>query len=187
MDKYSAFVERSAVLIAYNRHMRKSFFSFCILLACAGSSARAIEQQEQDSWCWAACIQDALSQAGLDVPQADIVARLTGWVSDRPAQVSEVRDILLSYHFRAREIDRPASPQELYSALMSGWKVIAFVKPTNGPTGHFIMLEGIEPQYGGIMVADPWTGQTQPFTLNSLYYGWRWYGSVVVGRPLGIR
>ena len=147
------------------------------------SLALAIRPQEQDNWCWAACIQACMEQADRPVSQPAIVGRLTGWVANRPATSAEVAAILQSYGFRAWQAGRPGTVQELYGSLAGGWKLIAFVRPTNGPVGHFIVVEGIEPVYGGIIVSDPWTGVTQPIMPAVLYQMWRWGDSVVVGKP----
>ena len=154
-----------------------------LLVLFLSSVASAIERQQQDNWCWAACIQTCMQQAGRPVSQPEIVARLTGWVQNRPATIEEVVIILNSYGFRAWRAGYPGSPQELYNSLVGGWKLIAFVRPTNGPVGHFIVLESVEPVYGGIFVSDPWIPNTQPIMLNVLYQQWRWVDSIVVGAP----
>ena len=157
---------------------RVCFFSLCLLFL---SKASAIERQEFDKWCWAASVQDVVAQAGHYEPQSLVVARLTGWPQNRPARIDEVVFLLRSYGLRAWQAGRPGNPQELYSALTSGWKLIAFVTPTNGPVGHYIVLQGIDPA-GNIIVSDPANGFTTPNTPAQLYYGWRWADSVVVGR-----
>lgn len=73
-----------------------------------------------------------------------------------------------------------AARKELYGTLLSGRKLIAFVTPTNGPVGHYIVLQGIDPA-GYIIVSDPANGYTYPNTLNQLYFGWRWVDSIIVG------
>lgn len=160
--------------------MKKYIIALTLMFS---SMASAIEKQEQDNWCWAACIQSCMAQAGRPVSQFEIVARLTGWVANRPATIEEVVAILRSYGFRAWKAGRPGTPQELYGSLATGWKLIAFVRPTDGPIGHFIVLESIEPQYGGIYVSDPWGPTTQPILPAVLYQGWRWGDSIVVGKP----
>ncbi len=161
----------------------KKYMITMMAMAMLSSVASATPRQEQDNWCWAACIQECMLTANRPVSQAEIVARLTGWVQNRPAGIPEVVTILRSYGFRAWQAGRPGSPQELYQGLLSGWKMIAFVRPTDGPVGHYIVLEGVEPRFGGIVVSDPWTGITQPIMLNGLYNGWRWVDSIVVGPP----
>lgn len=155
----------------------------CISLSLS-SMAYAIEQQRAMNWCWAASIQDILAQVGLYQPQEQIAARLDGWPQDRPAYVAEVAVLLNSYGFMAWQAGRPGSPQELYYTLSQGWKLIAFVRPSAGPVGHYIVLQGIDPVTGWVIVSDPATGITQLNTLQTLYQGWRWGDSVVVGKPL---
>ena len=148
------------------------------------SIASAIEQQRAMNWCWAASIQDVMAQSGRYQPQEQIAARLDGWPRDRPAYIPEVVALLNSYGFRAWQAGRPGSPQELFGALNSGWKLIAFVRPSSGPVGHYIVLQGIDPATGGVIVSDPATGATYLNSLPALYQGWRWGDSIVVGAPL---
>lgn len=156
-----------------------------IILALAltflSSISYAIEQQRAQNWCWAASVQDVMAQAGVYLTQPQIAARLDGWPRDRPAYTQELVLLLRSFNFPAVQAGRPGSPQELYSTLMGGRKIIAFVRPSGGPVGHFIVLQGIEPRSGGVIVSDPWTGQTYVNSLQQLYQGWRWLDSVIVG------
>lgn len=143
----------------------------------------AIRIQEQSNWCWASSIQDVLYQArGQTYSQSQIVSILTGWPQNRPAYAQEVVNVLRYLGLRSWVVNRPASPQELFNTLRSGWKLIAFVRPSNGPVGHFIVLQGFNPQNRSIIVSDPYTGRTYANSLNQLYYNWRWGASVVVGR-----
>ncbi|SEA80415.1 papain-like cysteine protease family protein [Marinobacterium iners] len=156
---------------------------FVIFLSVVSLMASAIERQQAQNWCWAASVQDVMAQAGFYQTQPQIAARLDGWPRDRPAYTQELVLLLRSYGFRAWQAGRPGSPQELYGSLSSGWKLIAFVRPSNGAVGHFIVLQGIDPISRGIIVSDPWTGQTYVNSLQQLYQGWRWGDSVVVGTP----
>lgn len=160
-----------------------SKFLLVVALSAASLSASAIEQQRAQNWCWAASVQDVMAQAGLYQTQEQIAARLDGWPTDRPAHIQEVVLLLRSYGFRAWNAGRPGSPQELYDSLNDGWKLIAFARPSNGPVGHFIVLQGVHHRTGGIIVSDPWTGYTYVNSLQELYQGWRWGDSVVVGTP----
>ncbi|MGL5234764.1 MAG: papain-like cysteine protease family protein [Empedobacter falsenii] len=155
------------------------------LLLYTGVAKAQINCQEQSMWCWAACVQSALGQAGVQQSQAQIVSRFTGWPQNRPARNEEVIGLLSSYNFRAWSVAYPASPEQLYSTLSSGWKLIAFVNPSNNPmVGHFIMLQGISPTTGYIIVSDPAACATYEQDIHQLYYAWRWSSSIVVGTPL---
>jgi hypothetical protein len=154
------------------------------ILLLAASAPQAIEQQHAANWCWAASVQDVMAQAGVYQTQEQVSARLDGWPRDRPAYVQELVLLLTSYGFRAWEVGRPGSPEELYGTLSNGWKLIAFVRPSNGAVGHYIVLQGIDPMSGGIIVSDPWTGATYLNSLLQLYQAWRWADSVVVGTPM---
>ena len=146
-------------------------------------SKAQIKQQEASMWCWASCIQSALGQANLHQSQAQVVSRLTGWPQNRPARINEVISVLNSYNFRAWSVQYPANPQELFNTLSSGWKLIAFVNPSNNPqVGHFIMLQGISTN-GLIIVSDPAFGMTYEQNVQQLYYAWNWSSSIVVGTP----
>ena len=157
-----------------------ALIAFSIILFCL-SSANAIERQMYDNWCWVACVQDVAAQAGIYQSQPQVAARLTGWPQNRPAYIQELVYLTRSYGLRSWQAGRPGNPQELYNSLTSGWKLIAFVRPSGGAVGHFIVLQGVDP-IGNIIVSDPWTGITNAQPLNALYYGWRWFDSIVVGR-----
>ncbi|NOS75507.1 MAG: hypothetical protein HOP36_13455 [Methyloglobulus sp.] len=152
-----------------------------ICLFCITTHAFAIEQQRATNWCWAASVQDVIAQVGIFEPQEMVSMRLTGWLQNRPAYINEVVGLVQSYGLRAWQAGYPGSPQQLYSTLTSGWKIIAFVRPFNGPVGHYIVLEGIDSN-GNVIVADPASGITAPYTLQQIYYAWRWGDSVIVGR-----
>lgn len=156
-----------------------------IIVACISLTgpAGAIERQRAMNWCWAATVQDVMAQAGLYQSQEQIAARLDGWPRDRPAHIQELVALLHSNRFRAWQVGRPGTAQELYNTLMTGWKLIAFVRPSNGPVGHYIVLQGVDPVSGGIVVSDPWTGATNITPAVQLYAQWRWGDSVVVGTP----
>ncbi|QPQ52645.1 hypothetical protein H3Z85_04110 [Chryseobacterium indologenes] len=155
-------------------------FLFCLI----GITKAQIYCQEATMWCWAACIQSALGQAGVSQTQSQIVSRLTGWPQNRPARSEEVIAILSSYNFNAWNVTYPATPQQLYNTLLSGWKLIAFVNPSGNPTvGHFIMLQGISPTSGRVVISDPSSCGTYEQDLQQLYYAWRWGSSIVVGTP----
>lgn len=152
-----------------------------LLISLMPISSLAIERQRADNWCWAASVQDVMAQAGVYYTQQQIAARLDGWPTNRPAYTQELVLLLRSYNFPAVQAGRPGSPQELYNTLMGGRKIIAFVRPSGGAVGHFIVLQGLDHQSGGVWVSDPWTGQTYINSLQQLYQGWRWLDSVIVG------
>lgn len=165
--------------------MKKVFAALSAgLLLLAPMTAQSIERQLYDNWCWASSVQDVMAQAGRYQSQEQVAARLDGWPRNRPAYIQELVLLLNSYGFRAWQAGRAGSPQELYNTLASGWKLIAFVRPSSGPVGHYIVLQGIDPASGGIVVSDPWTGETYLNSLQQLYYAWNWGDSVVVGAPL---
>ncbi|NEN22347.1 hypothetical protein G3O08_02375 [Cryomorpha ignava] len=150
----------------------------------AAVASGQINRQEQSMWCWATCIQSSLYQGNVEQSQSAIVSRLTGWPQNRPAAIDEVISVLQSYKFRAWSVGYPASPQQLYSTLSDGWKLIAFVNPMDNPTvGHFIMLQGVTPN-GLIRVSDPADGRTYEQDPQTLYNGWKWSRSIVVGMPV---
>lgn len=164
--------------------MKKS--NLLIIAICAFFCTQAKAQiwiQERNMWCWASCIQSALGQANVLQSQSQIVTRLVGWPQNRPATNQEVIAVLNSYNFRAWEVAYPANPQQLYNTLSTGWKLIAFVNPSNNPQiGHFIMLQRISPN-GLIVVSDPANGTTYEQHPQQLYHAWNWSRSIVVGTP----
>jgi ABC-type bacteriocin/lantibiotic exporter with double-glycine peptidase domain len=144
-------------------------FVFMLGLFLTSPLRAQIYVQEASMWCWASCIQSALGQANINQSQAQIVARLTGWPQNRPARIDEVISILNSYNFRAWSVEYPANSQQLFNTLSTGWKLIAFVNPTNNPeVGHFIMLQGIS-NNGLVIISDPACGMTYEQNLSQLY------------------
>ena len=146
--------------------------------------AAAIERQKATNWCWASCIQDVMRQVGIHRSQEQVVARLTGWPRNRPAQTAEIVALLQSYGMRSWQAGRPASPQELYGTIQGGWKLIACTRPSGGRVGHVVVIQGIDPRNGAVIVSDPWTGRTTGVSLGQLYHQLRWEDSVVVGAPV---
>jgi ABC-type bacteriocin/lantibiotic exporter with double-glycine peptidase domain len=115
--------------------------------------------------------------------QAQIVSRLSGWPQNRPANLNEITYLLKTYNFNAWSVTYPANYEQLYNTLLTGWKLIAFVNPSDNPQiGHFIILQSIS-NNGFVVVSDPSTGMTYEQRIEQLYYTWKWGGSVVVGTP----
>jgi len=168
-----------------NRYIqRTSLLVILTLLLLCGRVFGQIQPQENSMWCWASCVQSVLAQANVHQSQRDIVVRLTGIPQNRPAHVREVVHLLQSYRFRAWEVNHPASPEQLYSTLANGWKLIALVNPSKDPNvGHFIILQGVSPE-GMIIVSDPADGHTYLQAPQQLYQQWHWNYSVVVGTPV---
>lgn len=160
------------------RYILPIFFMFFVLIGLS-SPASAIERQMTMNWCWAASVQEVMAQKGVYLTQPQVAARLTGWPQDRPAYIHEVVWLLNGMGVGAWRAGRPGTPQELYQTLSMGYRMIAFVQPTAGPVGHFVVFEGYDP-WGNIVVADPANGMTQAFPLQTVYYGWRWADAVVV-------
>lgn len=172
--------------ITCRSQLRTLVLSFLFLFLCVQSTRAQIYCQEQSMWCWAACIQSSLFQANVYDTQSNIVSRLEGWPRNRPANNAQVIAVLQSYEFRAWEVRRPASYQELASTLHQGWKVIAFVNPSRNPQiGHYIMLQGLTPE-GLVVISDPspMDGcRTYVHSIQDLYHQWNWSASVLVGTP----
>lgn len=165
------------------KNLLLTFALFCFFLGSIQQTNAQIRIQEQNMWCWSTCIQSVLAQANVYQSQTQIVSRLTGWPQNRPASIEEVIYVLQSYNFRAWAVNYPANPQQLYNTLADGWKLIAFVNPTNNTqVGHFIILQGISSN-NLIIVSDPANGMTYEQNINTLYYAWNWSRSIVVGTP----
>lgn len=151
-----------------------------ILLFLIFLNLSAHEQQRAMNWCWASAIQCVTAHGGIQIRQVDIAARLDGWPQNRPASMPEVMALLTSYGIPSR-IGGTGTPQQIYSTLSSGYKIIAFVKPSNNSqVGHYIVLLGFTPN-GNVIIFDPWTGQRSVSSIQQLYYLWRWQASIIVG------
>lgn len=110
-----------------------------------------------------------------------VAALLDGWPRDRPAHIAEVVALLQRLGVPAQGGMRALTAQELLNVLLSRRVVIAFVMPTNGPVGHYIVIEGFDPNMNALIVADPATGLTRYQTIQDLYFGWRWMATVIAG------
>ena len=154
-------------------------FGILILLISIQTNAQ-INKQERSMWCWASCIQSIMYQYNVNCSQSYIVSINTGKVEDRASNAIEIDDILKKNNFNSRIINWPANQTEIQNTLFDGWKIIAFVNPTNNINiGHFIVLQGIS-NNGLIVVSDPADGRTYEQSLKSLYYNWHWSSSVIV-------
>ena len=163
--------------------MLRKVFIFCVFISTLLSGANAIQRQRAQNWCWASCVQDVIRQAGISQSQIQVAAVLDGWPRDRPAYIQELVALFRYYGLNSWQAGRPGTPQELYSSLSSGWKLVAFARPSNGPVGHYIILQGFDHRTGAVIVSDPWTGITYPSSLDELYNGWRWSDSIIIGAP----
>lgn len=140
------------------------------------------QRQRGAAWCWAACIASITAQGNYPRSQEQVAADLNGWAFDVPASLNQVVYLLNMYGYRSWPVARPANPWELHQTLQSGYKLIAYVNPMNNPSmGHFIVVQGIRPD-GSIVVCDPVFGQDQPLDPQTLYLGYKWQASAVVGR-----
>lgn len=155
------------------------FIAFTLLLY--APHVNAIELQKASNWCWVASVQDVIAQAGIYQNQETIAIKLIGWPQNKPAFIHEVVALVNSYGLKAWQAGYPGSPQELHNTLTSGWKIIAFVKPLDGPVGHYIVLQGVD-LYGNVIASDPANGITATYTPYQLYHSWKWGDSVIVGK-----
>ena len=151
-----------------------------LIMLCA-DDATAIQLQEHDSWCWVSSIQDVLYQAGINQSQTEVATRLRGLSVNRPARISEVVTLVNSYGLKALQSKSPDNSIELFNTLASNWRMIAFVRRSNSPLGHFIVLQGFD-EHGGIVISDPWTGSTYTQSAQTLYNQWHWTDTIVVGQ-----
>lgn len=148
-------------------------------LALAAQPARAIERQRATNWCWAAAINDVISVAGGYRSQEQIAADLDGWPRDRPATLDEVVALFRAYGFRSWVVPRPGTPDELYGTLRNGYAIVAFIRPTPGPVGHYVVVKGFDAQ-GNLLIGDPAFGTEAMVPPAFLYQVWA--AGVVVGR-----
>lgn len=141
------------------------------LLTATPRPAEAIEQQRAMNWCWAAVINDAIATTGGYRSQVQIAADLDGWPRDRPAYIQEVVGLLRLYGFQSWQTGRPATLQELYGTLSKGFMIIAFIRPSPGPVGHYVIVKGYT-QYGYLIIGDPAFGRESAVHPAYLYQVW---------------
>lgn len=144
----------------------------------------AAELQKAQNWCWASCVQYVLELGQVYQSQEMIAARLDGWPRDRPAHSQELVLLMRSYGRTAYALPRPPSLQELVNTLRSNYVIIAFVRPSGGMIGHFIVVSGIRAD-GMIVYWEPMAG-LMAGPPAQVYGSYRWEHSVVTTPFLGM-
>jgi hypothetical protein len=141
-------------------------------------------QQQASQWCWAACIQMALSTRGIDIPQERIVRQAFGESINHPG---DVRDILKSlngtmqdrsgrnWRLKAQLGLGPPSFELLRTQLERGIPLIVGVRNPGLQVGHAIVITAVVyvdtpdgPQMRRILVRDPSPSQIPTFGKRAL-------------------
>lgn len=132
-------------------------------------------EQQTDNWCWAACIQMALSTKDIQIPQREIVAKafegqvwnrpggpldvlksLDGWMTDRNGR---------RWRFRARPGFGPPKLELIQEQFVQNMPLIVGYDNPGQPVGHAVVITAViyettadGPRILRVMVRDPWPG-----------------------------
>ncbi len=142
------------------------------------SNAYAIEQQERETWSWAACVQEVVLNVGYYGSQKQFAENLNLQMHSRPF-ANDVMSVLESYGLKVSEYERPYKPNGFGDYFNHFSKVIALVK--KGGSEQCIVLEGRDAM-GDILIADPVTGLSYRQSSKNLYFNWNWEYLIVVKR-----
>lgn len=128
--------------------------------------------QQQKNWCWAACVEIVLKNAGISVTQSQIVSKVFGAAYDKNASQGEIMGALSGWAVDVYGYPRSLYCQQLrYGAneiqhsLINGWPLIVGIKNRNGSGYHAVVLAAIEYYFLSGQVA------IQTVTLKDPYYG----------------
>jgi len=109
-----------------------------------------IGNQRQSNWCWAACSQMVLNYHGLKISQEQIVTKIYGSLTDRPANEYQIREALSGWvpnvQGRISNIycqSGLTSINEITEALAYKWPLIVGLRNPNGGVGHAYVLTAI--------------------------------------------
>lgn len=156
-------------------------FSLLILFSAADGNAQLMWAgkpnlypigQQQENWCWAACIEIVLKNAGIPITQSQIVSKVFGAPYDRDASQGEIMGALSGWAVDAYGYPRSLYCQqvrygtnEIQHSLINGWPLIVGIRNRSGSGYHAVVLAAIDYYLINGQVA------IQSVTLKDPYYG----------------
>lgn len=105
--------------------------------------------QEEDFWCWAACVQMVLNYQGVDVDQEDVVNRAKGRRINEGGSAYDIQRAADGWdtgtHVIRAKIDSPltVSAQTFINDLVDKYPLIIGLKMPGQSIGHAYVLTGI--------------------------------------------
>lgn len=129
----------------------------------------SVATQEEDQWCWAACVQMVLNYQGVDVAQDDIVRRAFGHRVNRPGNCHDIVKGANGWHTDSRvisaRVENPYSvtAQSIINDLVEKYPLIIGLEMAGQNVGHAYVLTGISfKEVNGkcqpveVILRDPW-------------------------------
>lgn len=108
-----------------------------------------VARQEEDFWCWAACVQMVLNYQGVQVDQEDVVNRAKGRRINEAGTAYDIQKAADGWntgsHIIKARIDNPrtVSAQTFISDLIDKYPLIIGLRMPGQSVGHAYVLTGI--------------------------------------------
>lgn len=128
-----------------------------------------VTRQEEDCWCWAACVQMVLNYQGVDVDQEDVVRRAKGMRVNDGGTAYDIQKAADGWntgrHIIAAKVDNPyyVSAQTFITDLIDKYPVIIGFDMPGQTMGHAFVLTGISFRKSGntylpleVILRNPW-------------------------------
>lgn len=129
----------------------------------------SVARQEEDHWCWAACVQMVLNYQGVDVDQDDIVLQAFGSRINRGGSCYDIARGADGWHTRNRviraRVESPAAAtaRSFVNDLVNKYPLIIGLEMPGQTDGHAYVLTGIsfrtvngEYRPIEVILRDPW-------------------------------
>lgn len=137
--------------------------------------------QEQSQWCWAACIQMVLNNAGIPVTQSQIVYRLYGDQINDDATSQQMANVL-----SGQALDFSGYPRTIYcqvgvnnnhevlQTLSLNWPLIAGISNQSGTGYHAVVISAADyyfdvyqqPVITAVYIKDPLYGSSHQVSMQ---------------------
>lgn len=138
-----------------------------------------VARQEEDCWCWAACVQMVLNYQGVKINQEDIVRRAKGRRINTGGTVYDIQKatngLKAGSHTIVARIDNPSTvtPQTFINDLIDKYPLIIGLDMPGQTMGHAYVLTGISFRKVGrnyqpveVILRNPWPTSSSRETLS---------------------
>ena len=128
-----------------------------------------VARQEEDCWCWAACVQMVLNYQGVDVGQEELVRRAKGVRVNQAGSAYDIQRAADGWrtgsHVIAAKVGNPAgiTAQGIIKDLIDKYPLIIGLEMPGQSVGHAYVLTGISFRQNGntyqpleVILRNPW-------------------------------
>lgn len=128
-----------------------------------------VARQEEDCWCWAACVQMVLNYQGVNVDQEDVVRRAKGLRINEGGTAYDIQRAADGWntgsHVIAARVDNPfyVTAQTFITDLIDKYPLIIGLDMPGQTMGHAYVLTGISFRKSGntyqpveVILRNPW-------------------------------